>query len=337
LAGWWFALLFVAAMWTVFGGVHSDPIDWRTIQQAVQERRVERIEVRSWAQTGTGTVWIEGQHFQTPSRPLDDFSALQARGATVTFSKANSVVGILTSLNVAPMIVVFALPFAVLLFRLYRSRALVRRPNGLTLSGGGPGSIGPNGQPPAEWGPTFARFPERAPLEGFDEAFVRLKAAADAARDRQPGPRRVLIVGQPGTQPSSLLEAVAADLDLPLLAVPSTQFVAPLTDAGAARVRKLFEKVALVPCIAAITDLDLVAAPPQPSDGEDRATALGELTKHLDGRSPLPKRAVFVATTSRPEILAEAALGPGRFDLRITLAANGGSTVEELEAEEVPA
>lgn len=55
-------------------------------------------------------------------------------------------------------------------------------------------------------------------------------------------------------------------------------------------------------------------------------------SNQLDGLVKLPPKVVFIATTSRADLLDEAIVRPGRFELRIELQANGTCTIDELTA-----
>lgn len=170
-------------------------------------------------------------------------------------------------------------------------------------------------------------------LQKVEEKRAQLRTAAEAARSGQPGPRRILVTGPPGTGKTQLIRAAAADTGLPLLAQPGSQFVETFVGVGAARIRKLFEAAAKAqPCVVAIDDVDAFATrralPTNDGRIDERAGTMLELNNRLDGLAPLPNKVLFIATTSRPDLLDEAFVRPGRFDLAIRLEPGGTCTVE---------
>jgi cell division protease FtsH len=128
-----------------------------------------------------------------------------------------------------------------------------------------------------------------------------------------------------------LLKAVAHEAGVPMLAVQGSIFVEVFVGVGASRIRKVFEVAAAAqPCLIALDDLDAFATKRAGQDGrglvDERAATLLELNNRLDGLTPMPPKVLFIATTSRPDLLDEALVR--RFDVRVTLLPGGTSTVE---------
>jgi cell division protease FtsH len=164
----------------------------------------------------------------------------------------------------------------------------------------------------------------------------RLLAALEALRNGTPGPRRILIVGPSGSGKSALVRWLATR-GLPVFAVPGSQFVEVFVGNGAARVRKLFKVAAeKQPCVVAIDDFDAFATrrviPDTKGLVDERGATMLEFAGALDGLRQLPPRVLVIATTSRADVLDEAVVRPGRFDLRLELQLDRESSAQELRA-----
>jgi ATP-dependent 26S proteasome regulatory subunit len=77
------------------------------------------------------------------------------------------------------------------------------------------------------------------------------------------------------------------------------------------------------PCIVAIDDVDALAnrrvLPENEGRVDERGSALLELCNQLAGVRPMPEKVLFIATTSRPDLLDETMTRPGRFDWQLSL------------------
>lgn len=287
-------------------------LDWTALEEAVELDGVERVDVVVEGAEARGTVRLrDGTRFRTGPQPLGRFTSLQTRGAAVVFKeKAENDVwaGMLTQF--IPILLLFL--FFVFFMRQY---------------------AGKKGTDLLKFEPVPVANVPAVTLRGLDAARQHLSEAARAAQAGTPGPRRVLLTGAPGTGKTSLLKATAHDAKLPLLALPGSEFVEVFVGVGAARIRRVFEvATASQPCLVAIDDVDAFATrralPDQKGLVDERAATLLELNNRLEGLTPLPPRVLFLATTSRPELLDEAFLR--RFDLRLTLLDGGEATIEPI-------
>lgn len=170
-------------------------------------------------------------------------------------------------------------------------------------------------------------------IEGLDDARGRLSAAAAAVRNGQPGPRRILLSGPPGSGKTALLRWLARDSTLPLYAVTGSWFSEIFVGIGAARMRTLFKAAAARPSIAAIEDVDafgvLRVLSDEKNHPDELRSTLIELCNHLDGLTPFPASVLFIATSNRRDLLDPALVRPGRFDLEIELDLNRGSSCRD--------
>lgn len=301
---WVVLIVAFVAIYNVMAANPEPRLDWATVQDHVQEGRVERLSVTVREGQGDAVVVLnDGHATRVESRPLADFTALQAKGVMVVFTEAptNSLFSLLATW--LPIVVIF-------LFFVFFMRRLQGQ--------------GKNAQDILKFEPTPTAVTGPVTLQGLTEARAALKAAAEAARTGAPGPRRVLITGPSGSGKTALLRALAVDTGLPFFAFSGAQFVEVFVGTGAARIRKLFEAAAAAqPCLVALDDIDAFASrrvlPDTEGRIDERATTLLELANRLDGLTPFPPKVLFLCTSSRPDLLDEALTRPGRTDLRLDL------------------
>lgn len=306
---WVFLMVGFVAVYRLAGDPPpTSPISWTGLEEAAELDGVERVDVTIRNGEATGLVRMrDGGRFTTGAQPMGRFSSLQTRGVAVFFKQDDfSLWSVLAQW--VPMVLL-------LVFFLYFMRAFASK----------------KGTDVLKFEPLVAVVAQPVALRGLASAKEKLVSAAKAAQAGTPGPRRVLITGAPGTGKTSLLKAVAHETQVPLLALPGSEFVEIFVGVGAARVRKVFETAtASQPCIVAIDDVDAFATPRALPDQkglvDERAATLLELNNRLEGLTPMPPKVLFLATTSRPELLDEALAR--RFDLTLTLLANGECTID---------
>lgn len=180
-----------------------------------------------------------------------------------------------------------------------------------------------------------------ADVGGASEARERLGDIVDFLRDPERWkatgarlPRGVLLEGPPGTGKTLLARALAGEAKAAFFEVAATEFVELLVGVGPARVRDLFESAAAkAPAIIFIDELDAIGR----RRGNSTAAALyveheqtlNQLLVAMDGFKPMD-RVVIVAATNRADVLDEALLRPGRFDVRLTIPALDRAAREEV-------
>jgi cell division protease FtsH len=135
-------------------------------------------------------------------------------------------------------------------------------------------------------------------------------------------PRGVLLEGPPGSGKTLLARAIAGEAGVAVFELSASEFVEMFVGVGAARVRDTFDMAAkAAPAVLFIDEIDAIGRRRGSGVGgshDEREQTLNQLLVCLDGFSPL-KRLVVVAATNRADILDQALLRPGRFDLRVTL------------------
>ncbi|PKN26096.1 MAG: cell division protein FtsH [Deltaproteobacteria bacterium HGW-Deltaproteobacteria-21] len=133
-------------------------------------------------------------------------------------------------------------------------------------------------------------------------------------------PKGVLLVGSPGTGKTLLARAVAGEAGVPFFSATGSDFVEMYVGVGASRVRDLFRQAReMTPCLIFIDELDALgkARSSHPmGDHQEREQTLNQLLSEMDGFDP-KQGLIVMAATNRPEILDQALLRPGRFDVNI--------------------
>lgn len=139
---------------------------------------------------------------------------------------------------------------------------------------------------------------------------------ADLLRSHALEPRhRVLLAGPPGNGKTSLAEAIASELALPLLVVRYDAVITSFLGETAVRLSRLFEQVRMRRCVLFFDEFDVM--------GKERGDAheTGEIKRVVSSLlmqvDALPSYVVVVTATNHPELLDRAVWR--RFQLRLNL------------------
>lgn len=139
---------------------------------------------------------------------------------------------------------------------------------------------------------------------------------ADLLRSYNLAPRhRVLLAGPPGNGKTSLAEALATELALPLLIVRYESVIASYLWETAVRLSRLFEQVRTRRCVLFFDEFDVV--------GKERGDVheTGEIKRVVSSLllqiDDLPSHVVVITATNHPELLDRAVWR--RFQLRLEL------------------
>ena len=219
----------------------------------------------------------------------------------------------------------FILPFVFIMLMFSLVMRIMAKKGGM----GGMGGIGGVGKANAkvymekQTGVTFAD------VAGQDEAKESLTEIIDFLHNPKKYtdigaklPKGALLVGPPGTGKTLLAKAVAGEANVPFFSISGSDFVEMFVGVGASRVRDLFKEAAKVaPCIVFIDEIDTIGKSRDSGrfgGNDEREQTLNQLLAEMDGFDPT-KGIILLAATTRPEVLDQALLRPGRFDRRIII------------------
>lgn len=136
---------------------------------------------------------------------------------------------------------------------------------------------------------------------------------------------RLLLIGPPGNGKTSLAEALASELAVPLLAVRYEGVIASYLGETAVRLSRLFEQVRTRRCVLFFDEFDVV--------GKERGDIheTGEIKRVVSSLllqvDSLPSHVVVITATNHPELLDRAVWR--RFQLRLNLPSPTPSLAEE--------
>jgi SpoVK/Ycf46/Vps4 family AAA+-type ATPase len=145
---------------------------------------------------------------------------------------------------------------------------------------------------------------------------VEEQQRADLLRAHGVEPRnRVLLVGAPGTGKTSLAEAIAEAVAVPLLVVRYDTIIGSYLGETASRLQRVFDYARTTPCVLFFDEFDAI--------GKERGDIheTGEIKRVVSSLllqiDDLPSYTVVAGATNHPELLDRASWR--RFQLRITL------------------
>lgn len=149
---------------------------------------------------------------------------------------------------------------------------------------------------------------------------------AELLRSHNLEPRhRVLLAGPPGNGKTSLAEALAAELMVPLYVVRYEAVVASYLGETSARLQRLFDFIRSRQCVLFFDEFDTLGK----ERGDEHET--GEIKRVVSNLllqiDRLPSYVVVVTATNHPELLDRAVWR--RFQLRLELPAPGNKVIEE--------
>jgi len=148
------------------------------------------------------------------------------------------------------------------------------------------------------------------------DELVEEQKSADILRAHGMEPRhRVLFAGPPGNGKTSLAEAIAYELALPLFTVRYEAVVTSYLGETAQRLKRLFDYVRLEPCVLFFDEFDAIGK--ERGDTHETGEIKRVVTTLLLQLDDLPSYCVLIGATNHPELLDRAAWR--RFELRLEL------------------
>ncbi|HUT32864.1 MAG TPA: ATP-binding protein [Planctomycetota bacterium] len=164
------------------------------------------------------------------------------------------------------------------------------------------------------------------PVTSACRELIEEHCRADLLRSHNMEPRhRILLAGPPGNGKTSLAEALAAELALPLLVVRYESVIGSYLGETAVRLARLFEQVRPRQCVLFFDEFDVV--------GKERGDVheTGEIKRVVSSLllqvDALPTYVIVVTATNHPELLDRAVWR--RFQLRLRLPAPTGAAIAE--------
>jgi SpoVK/Ycf46/Vps4 family AAA+-type ATPase len=149
---------------------------------------------------------------------------------------------------------------------------------------------------------------------------------ADLLRSYGLEPRnRILLAGPPGNGKTSLAEAIAEGLMLPLIAVRQESIISSYLGETATRLQALFEFVSTRRCVLFFDEFDALSK--ERGDTHETGEIKRVVSSLLLQIDALPSYVVVIAATNHPELLDRAVWR--RFQLRLSLPPPGPKQVRE--------
>jgi AAA+ superfamily predicted ATPase len=154
------------------------------------------------------------------------------------------------------------------------------------------------------------------PAERLTRQLIEEQSRADLLRAQGLQPRhRILLSGPPGNGKTSLAEAIAEAVALPLLTVRYDSLVGAYLGETNARLARLFEYVRNMPCVLLFDEFDAIGK--ERGDVHETGEIKRVVSFLLMQIDQLPSYVITVAATNHAELLDRAVWR--RFQLRITV------------------
>ncbi|XP_035256165.1 nuclear valosin-containing protein-like isoform X1 [Anguilla anguilla] len=135
-------------------------------------------------------------------------------------------------------------------------------------------------------------------------------------------PRGFLLHGPPGCGKTLLAQAVAGEMELPMLKVSAPELVSGVSGESEQKLRELFEQaVSSAPCILFIDEIDAITPKREVASKDMERRIVAQMLTCMDDLNSLAVAAqvLVIGATNRPDSLDPALRRAGRFDREICL------------------
>ncbi|OCT79464.1 nuclear valosin-containing protein-like [Xenopus laevis] len=135
-------------------------------------------------------------------------------------------------------------------------------------------------------------------------------------------PRGFLLHGPPGCGKTLLAQAIAGELDMPILKVAATEMVSGVSGESEQKLRELFDQaVSSAPCILFIDEIDSITPKREVASKDMERRIVAQLLTCMDDLNSLAvtTQVLVIGATNRPDSLDPALRRAGRFDREICL------------------
>ncbi|KAL6466352.1 hypothetical protein MHYP_G00241560 [Metynnis hypsauchen] len=135
-------------------------------------------------------------------------------------------------------------------------------------------------------------------------------------------PRGFLLHGPPGCGKTLLAQAVAGEMDLPMLKVSAPELVSGVSGESEQKLRELFEQaVSNAPCVLFVDEIDAITPKREVASKDMERRIVAQLLTCMDDLNSLsvPAQVLVIGATNRPDALDPALRRAGRFDREICL------------------
>ncbi|XP_060720378.1 nuclear valosin-containing protein-like isoform X1 [Tachysurus vachellii] len=135
-------------------------------------------------------------------------------------------------------------------------------------------------------------------------------------------PRGFLLHGPPGCGKTLLAQAVAGEMEMPILKVSAPELVSGISGESEQKLRELFEQaVSSAPCILFIDEIDAITPKREVASKDMERRIVAQLLTCMDdlNSSHNSAQVLVIGATNRPDALDPALRRAGRFDREICL------------------